>query len=312
MTTSDEERHRAPIFNIQRFSIQDGPGIRTTVFFKGCPLRCVWCSNPESQRSAPEVAHRQSLCVACGECAKACPQQAITFVPGEKGPRYLLDRTKCVACGTCVQACTAGALRIYGQVMTVEEVFDEIKRDADFYEKSEGGVTASGGECLLQADFVAALFRLCHGEGFHTTIDTCGYGTEKDLEKVLAETDLVLFDLKVMDSAEHEKLTKQHNEVILRNARLAATKSLPIIFRTPIIPGMTDSEKNLDAIARFVAGLDCDKRIDILPYHRFGEGKYTMLGRVYEMGNVAAPGDDEMRRILEVFKQYNIECEIQE
>ena len=307
-----DEKVRAVIFNIQRFSVQDGPGIRSTVFFKGCPLRCFWCSNPESQNAVLETAHRDSLCQGCGECAKACPREAITITPAVNGWEFHLDRQKCAACGTCVKACPTDALRIYGQLMTVEEVFDEVRRDADFYAKSNGGITASGGECLSQANFVAELFRVCHSAGFHTTIDTCGFASEESLRNVLADTDLVLFDLKVMDRSAHERFTRQPNDIILQNARLVSGLSIPVIFRTPIISGMTDAEKNLDAIARFIAELDGKKRVELLPYHRFGEGKYKMLGRTYELADLKAPGEEEMQRALDVFRRYSIECEIQE
>ena len=163
------------IFNIQRFSTEDGPGIRTSVFFKGCPLACQWCSNPESQMMPLQLACRDSLCIGCGSCIEACPDKALSFGDNPESPRITVDRAICCSCGTCIEACPSGALRFYGRVMTVDEVFDVVRRDAEYYMRSGGGVTASGGECMVQADFVEELFRRCKDDGIHTTLDTCGF-----------------------------------------------------------------------------------------------------------------------------------------
>jgi pyruvate formate lyase activating enzyme len=176
------------VFNIQRFSIQDGPGIRTTVFMKGCPLNCLWCSNPESQSPDSDIAHRDSLCTGCGDCIPVCEEKAIRLSPNKDRFRIKINRERCVSCGKCVDTCLAEALKAYGQTLTVDEVFDEVKRDIDFYSRSEGGVTAGGGEPLMQADFVTELFRRCREIGIHTTLDTSGHGTINALKKVLVET----------------------------------------------------------------------------------------------------------------------------
>jgi pyruvate formate lyase activating enzyme len=300
------------IFNIQRFSVQDGPGIRTTVFLKGCPLKCLWCSNPESQGALPEVAHRDSLCIRCGACLKVCDRGATRLISDDSASKVEIDREKCVNCGQCIEACSAGARKIYGQTMSVEEVFEEIRRDVDFYSRSGGGVTASGGEPLSQPDFVTELFRQCHRIGIHTTLETCGYAKASVLEKVLSETDLVLYDLKLMNSAEHRKFTTKFNKLILSNARLIAEKGVPMSIRIPLIPGINDSEGNLDEIARFVSELDHGRHVDLLPYHRFGEGKYGMLDREYQLSDLRTPDEEHLERAMAVFKRYNLDCAIQE
>jgi pyruvate formate lyase activating enzyme len=300
------------IFNIQRFSVQDGPGIRTTVFLKGCPLTCLWCSNPESQSPLPEVAHRDSLCIGCGVCLKVCDRGATRLIAGEGVPRVEIDRRKCVTCGKCIEACSARARKIYGQTMTVEEVFEEIRKDIDFYSNSGGGVTASGGEPLSQADFVTELFRQSHRIGIHTTLETCGYAERSVLEKVLPETDLVLYDLKLLDSHGHRKSTGKSNRQILSNAKVTAERGIPVRFRIPLIPGMNDSAENLDAIARFISELDPVPPVDLLPYHRFGESKYGMLDREYQLSDLRTPEQAQIETAMEVFKRYHLDCAIQE
>jgi pyruvate formate lyase activating enzyme len=299
------------VFNIQRFSIQDGPGIRSTVFLKGCPLRCLWCSNPESQNDLTELGYRDSVCTGCGNCIKVCPSQARALTLSEGKPKIRIDRAKCTLCYKCVDACLFGAMRVYGRLMTVDEVFDEVKRDSLYYVNSGGGVTASGGEPLMQADFVAELFRRCKTKGIHTTIDTSGYAGVQDLEKVLAVTDLVLFDLKSMNGQQHKRTTEKDNRVILRNARLIIARGISMIIRIPLIPGINDSQENLTKTARFVAELDPKLHVDLLPYHRFGEGKFRMIGKEYPLADVVAPGDEQLDAALEVFKGFGLDCAIQ-
>ncbi len=303
---------KGSIFNIQHFSTQDGPGIRTTVFFKGCPLGCLWCSNPESQRSCPEIAHRDSFCFGCGDCVKACVPEAITLRPAEEGKYKIdIDRDRCTNCGTCIDACTAGVLKTYGQYMPLEDVFEEVKKDELYYSNSEGGVTASGGEPLAQSDFVYELFRLSRRVGIHTTLDTCGDASPSSLKRVLHETDLVLFDLKTMNSAEHARYTKRDNEAILCNAKIVVSMRVPMIIRVPLIPGMTDSAKNLIETADFVSRLDDTLHIDLLPYHRLGQNKYKMLDRQYLLNDVMSPTEDEQRAAEELFKHRGLDCAIQ-
>lgn len=299
------------VFNIQRFSIQDGPGIRSTVFLKECPLRCVWCSNPESQNPFPEVAHRDSLCNGCGRCLDVCVPGAIRLNSGNSPEKITIDRKKCTNCARCIETCTVGAMKIFGQTMSVDEVFDEVRRDIAFYQRSEGGVTCSGGEPLCQPEFVTELFRRCHAMGIRTAIDTCGYASVSDLEKVLTETDFVLYDLKLRDNRAHRKFIKKYNTVILRNAKIVIAKGVPMVIRIPFIPGITDAEENLTAIARFVHELGYRGHVDLLPYHRLGENKYTMLDRVYELKDAKSPEEEQLQRAMEVFKRFNLDCAIQ-
>jgi pyruvate formate lyase activating enzyme len=292
------------IFNIQRFSIQDGPGIRTTVFLKGCPLRCLWCSNPESQKSFFEVAHRDTICRRCGRCVEVCDVGAISLT--NKGTKT--NRKACTNCGKCIEACVFGARRLYGEKKLVEEVYREVIRDKPFYQNSDGGVTASGGEPLLQAEFVAELFKLCRENGIHTCLDTCGYVVTDSWEKVLPYTNLVLYDLKLMDPSAHLKWTGKSNEKILRGIRLVAELKIPVIIRIPVIPGVNDSGENMKAIARFCAGTGINE-VNLLPYHRFGAGKYAMLDRRYRLGNLRRPEDDKLKELAGIFQTAGINCE---
>jgi len=295
------------IFNIQRFSTEDGPGIRTTVFLKGCPLVCPWCANPESQLGTIEVAHSDPLCDHCGHCIPACDKQAISLNP-EGG--IIIDRTRCDNCAKCVAVCGPRALRVLGQDYTVEDVFEEIKKDESYYRNSGGGVTCSGGEPLTQARFVTALFKRCHEAGIHTTLDTCGAGPRRALERVLEHTNLVLFDLKLMDPDAHLAVTGWPNSDILRNAKLIASKGVRLIARVPLIPGLTDSDDNISAIAGFVRTLGAGIPVHVLPYHRFGMNKYTMLDRSYEPGDLKPPSQEQVARVVQRFESLGLQCEV--
>jgi pyruvate formate lyase activating enzyme len=299
------------VFNIQRFSIQDGPGIRTTVFMKGCPLRCAWCSNPESQNPFPEVGHRDSLCTGCGRCQEICEEMAINVTSRDTGFSIRINRERCTNCGKCIDVCMPAALQFCGQRKSVDEVFDEVKKDSLFYSNSGGGVTAGGGEPLNQADFVAELFRRCRRVGIHTTLDTSGHSSASALEKVLAETDLVLFDLKLISNQQHRRFTKKDNWLIYQNVRLVKAKGVPMIIRIPLIPGINDSE-NLTETADFICELDSKLHVDLLPYHRFGESKYRMLDREYELIGLESPSTEQAEKAAEVFRERGLDCAIQE
>ena len=285
------------IFNIQRFSIQDGPGIRTTVFLKGCPLRCLWCSNPESQNSFFEVVHRDTICRKCGRCIEVCTAGAISLT--DKGTKT--NRKLCTNCGKCVEACIYGARRFYGEKKTVEEVYREVIRDKPFYQNSGGGVTVSGGEPLLQADFVAELFKHLRESGIHTCLDTCGYANANSWEKVLPYTDLVLYDLKMIDTQAHRKLTGKSNDKILAGIKLVAELKIPVIVRIPVITGANDSEENMKATARFCIDTNINE-VNLLPYHRFGESKYSMLDRRYRLGDLRRPEDSGSSKASRYFR----------
>jgi pyruvate formate lyase activating enzyme len=298
------------VFNIQRFSLQDGPGIRTTVFLKGCPLRCWWCSNPESQAVYPEVAHSTALCVRCGECVKICPNQAISFSSGERGIR--IDRRLCRNCGTCVSACYSGAIKVYGKEMSVVEVFEEIEKDVAYYKNSEGGVTVSGGEPLAQPDFVNSLLKQCQKSGLHTVVDTCGYVKQVVLKAVLRYTDLVFFDLKHANGPTHKRVTEVSNKRILNNLKLVAQSGIGAIVRVPIILGINDSLEDMTAIARYVASLKTIKEVNLLPYHRFGVGKYEMLDRAYRLDSTLPPKGAQLEELKKLVEAHGKECKIVE
>ncbi len=294
------------IFNIQRYSIDDGPGVRTTVFFKGCPLSCLWCSNPESQNPRPVVTYRYTSCIRCGTCVKTCPLGIITLE--EDGVH--IDREACDMCGKCVEECVQEALRISGEKMTVDEVFNIVKRDSDFYKVSGGGVTASGGEILMQADFITELFKRCREEDIHTCADTTGFGKKEAMEKVLTYSDLVFFDLKHMDPIEHEKLCGQSNDLILNNLALVVEKEVPMVIRVPLIPGFNNSDENIEAIAKTVAGFTKEVPVNILPYHGYGANKYRMIDKTYQLEDVETPAEEELDRARQIIESYGLKCEI--
>jgi pyruvate formate lyase activating enzyme len=305
---SNPEDVRGLVFNIQRFSIQDGPGIRTTVFLKGCPLRCAWCSNPESQNPRPEIAHRDSLCNQCGKCVEVCPVHAITLA----GKSIAINRQLCTDCGECVQACIPGALKMFGEEMTAGQVFAQIKRDAEFYRESGGGVTVSGGEPLLQPDFVAALFRLCQDNGIDTCIETCGLAGVRALQTVLEYTSLVLFDVKLSGPAAHRKWTGKSNDIILRNLGIIINKGVPVVIRIPLIPGVNDTDEELSNIARTIDGsLKGTRRVDILPYHKFGMGKYQQLDRKYRLEDLNTQTEEQLQKDRGIFASAGFACNVE-
>jgi pyruvate formate lyase activating enzyme len=290
------------IFNIQRFSTEDGPGIRTTVFMKGCPLRCLWCHNVEGINTDPEIVWHDTKCIGCLSCIEACPNHAIIQTPAG----LVTDRKKCHACGKCAEVCTSKARELIGKRVTVEEVFNEVSKDKVFYETSNGGVTASGGEPTMQPDFVRSLFLKCKSSGMHTALDTCGYASWKTLENILGWTDLVLYDLKLMNSERHRSCTSVTPQLIWDNARRIAKLGKPMWVRTPIVPGYTDSPENIKGIAELCLKLGNVERLDLLPYHRFGEPKYKRLGLKYALEGLQPPGKDEMERLKQVARERGV------
>ena len=300
------ENNTGIVFNIQRYSIDDGPGVRTTVFMKGCPLACLWCSNPESQCGLPEVTYRYTSCKRCGTCVKVCPEQAVTL--SDDGVH--IDRVKCTVCGECVKNCLPEALQISGKRMTLDEVWKVVKKDADYYEASGGGVTASGGEILAQADFVAALFKRCREAGYHTCADTSGFGDPAALLKILEYADLVYFDLKHMDLEAHKQYMGQSNELILNNLELVVKTGVPLVIRAPLIPGYNNSDENLRAMAAKVAEIAKDSVVNLLPYHRYGANKYRMIDMTYQLEDVPELTSDELLHAKEIIESYGLKCEI--
>lgn len=303
---SQTETKLGYIFDIQRFSINDGPGIRTTVFFKGCPLRCIWCDNPESQEQLPQLLYFESLCTRCYRCVEVCPTGASKT--GRDGS-IAIDRGLCQACGLCVEACPSDARLISGRTMTVEEVVEIVRKDELFYRNSGGGVTASGGEPTYQPDFLKQLLRQCQRYGIHTTLDTCGHVRWEVMAGILDYVDLVYYDLKHMDPVSHRELTGASNKLILDNARRISQGGKPIVMRIPLIPGYNDSEENIKAMAEFATTIKV-VRVDIVPFHQLGSKKYERLGMTYKLAKVKPYQEDEIQAFKDTFQSYGLEVSI--
>lgn len=285
------------IFNIQKFSVHDGPGIRTTVFFKGCPLKCWWCHNVESQSFGKDPMLRHDLCTGCGACVENCPQWAI----GLEGGKAVTDMQACVRCGQCVVYCPQTGRSICGKSMSAEEILREVAKDKVFYEQSGGGVTLSGGEPLAQIDLLVALLQGCREQGFHATVDTSGYAPWDHFERIVGLTDLFLYDVKLMDEQAHRRFTGVSNRLILDNLRNLAAQTGEILIRFPVIPGINDDEANLAATRDFLETIRF-RTIHLLPYHGMGRGKASQLGLAYRMEGTEAPSPERMEQIRRFFE----------
>ncbi len=283
---------KGTVFNIQKFSVHDGEGIRTLVFLKGCPLHCLWCSNPESQNIKPEHAFNPSRCLTaqvCGRCLKVCPSGALGLVEGI----ILHDRSRCTECMACVHACPSGAQSIYGESMSVEQVLNKVEEDGVFYHRSGGGMTLSGGEALTQHEFAHALLREGKRHHINTTIETCGCYPYGHLYEACKHLDKLIFDIKSLNPVKHKEFTGVDNALILKNftAICEDFPYLPILVRTPVVPGFNDSDDDILAIREFIPRRP-NIEYELLTYHRMGQPKYSYLGRRYELDDVKA---DEAR-----------------
>ncbi len=290
---------RGMIFDIKKYSIHDGPGIRTTVFFKGCPLSCWWCHNPESQSSQREVMLHDNRCIRCGACVETCPHHAVAWIDGEP----LTDRAVCERCGTCLSECYADARQIVGRELAVEEVMAEIEADSAFYDESHGGVTFSGGEPLLQRDFLRDLLQACRARDLHTTVDTSGCAAWDTFEQIRHFTDLFLYDVKLIDDVRHREFTGVTNQPILRNLRKLSAHGHPIVIRIPIVPGVNDDAEAIGQLADFIGSLPNHHPLELLPYHHIAIDKYLRLGKPYRLFEVRRPSDERLSEIAHVFQQ---------
>lgn len=283
------------VSDYKRMSVHDGPGIRTTVFLKGCPLRCLWCHNPENLTARPALSYTWKLCVGCGACAAVCQNRVHEFRDGQ----HLIHHERCTHCGACVAECFPGALRIFGHPAEAETVAAKLLEDRAFYEQSGGGVTFSGGEPLLQPEFLREVMTILKAEGIHTAVDTCGDVPWAAFETVLPLTDLFLFDVKHMDPALHEKGTGHENARILENLRRLSDLGAAVEIRTPVIPGYNDDEATLTAIAEMLSGMPNVKTWRLLPYHSMAKGKYEAIGLRYDMPETEMPGSARMRDLCD-------------
>jgi pyruvate formate lyase activating enzyme len=299
-----DEKTRGIIFNIQTYSIHDGPGIRTTVFIKGCPLKCVWCQNPESQSATPQLFFNSEACVGCGKCLQVCPEGAIRLDEGKSWT----NRDICRGAGKCAKVCPNEARNIAGRYVTAGEVFQEVMKDKIFYEKSGGGVTLGGGEPLASPEFTTSLLRLCKKAGIHTALDTCGYAKWEIIKQILQHVDLVLYDLKHMDPAAHQLYTGVSNEVILENARrICQELHIPVLARVPVIPGFNDSRENIEATGRFIAAeMGTATEVHLLPYHKLGEMKYHRLEKSGNPASITPPDEKYIMELKEVFESFGL------
>jgi len=287
------------IFDIKKYAIHDGPGIRTTVFFKGCPMFCWWCHNPEGLWSAPKIIYDFKRCLGCCDCVQACPEGVISATPAGMST----DHRRCKGCGVCADVCPAGARQVTERRVTVSQLVETIKEDVILYDASGGGVTFSGGEPLLQADFLIEVLKACARCDIHRVVDTSGYAQRSIIEAAARETDLFLFDLKLIDARRHEKFTGVPNKIILDNLTFLNHLGADITIRIPLIPGINDDDDNLLEICNFLYPFDSIREVHILPYHDYQKNKYSKLGIPYRADPIAAPKQERISAFVKQFEQ---------
>jgi len=294
---------KACILNIQKYSIHDGPGIRTVVFFKGCPLQCLWCSNPESQNSAAQIIWDKSKCIRCLHCVDNCENRAISF----KNDRIVIDSNKCTSCLNCVKSCPTKALTLEGEFLTVSQVFQAVLKDEVFYKESSGGVTLSGGEVLQQHIFATELLKLLKEKNIHTAIETTGYTSNKIFSKFIENVDLLLFDMKHYDREKHFQATNVYNDIIIENLRTAIELGMNVIIRIPVIPAINLSLDDAMGFCKLLKSVGATK-VNLLPFHQFGEKKYELLNKEYKFKNVKQLHEEELLEYKNIFIQNGFDC----
>jgi pyruvate formate lyase activating enzyme len=294
------QKNKGIIFDIKRFALHDGSGIRTTIFLKGCPLNCWWCHNPESQDYQPQIINNEQRCLrGCMECVDVCEQNAIVVINNKR----IIYEERCTRCGKCIARCPSNAIRLAGREYTLDEVIHEIEKDIIFFDQSGGGITISGGEPLTQPGFLKAILKACKQRDIHTTLDTSGYASFAVLEEILDNVDLFLYDLKLMDEAEHIKYTGVSNRNIFNNLKQLLCKGKQVIVRIPIIPGITDTEGNINQLVNFLSGLKELKEVNLIRFHHHGNQKYVNLDMNNKMKKAGLLKDSKIEEISKKFEE---------
>jgi pyruvate formate lyase activating enzyme len=294
------------VLGIFRMTIHNGPGLRTLILFKGCPLHCVWCSTPESQKATQEIAFYPDKCNHCSQCIEVCPLKAIKY----SDDIICIDRNLCDNCGKCAEVCYAEAIKLLGQPMTVEDLVEEIKKDMTFFRHSHGGVTISGGEPLLNYEFNEKLFKALKDVNINIGIDSCGYVPFRNIEPLLPYIDFFLWDIKHMDPDKHKEFTGVSNKLILENARLLSARNIPLYIRIPVIPGYNDTQENIRATCEFARGLTSLVEVGIIPMHHIGKARYDSLNRLYPLDNIPIIHEDTLQELKALVESYGLPCVI--
>lgn len=294
---------KACIFNIQRYSIHDGPGIRTVVFFKGCPLRCLWCSNPESQEITAQILWDSSKCTRCLNCVNNCKNTAFSLV----NDKIVINSNKCNTYNDCIKSCPTGALTLEGKFLTVSQVVKEVMKDEVFYEESNGGVTLSGGEVLMQHEFASELLKALKEKNINTAIETTGYTSKEIFSKFIKDVDLLLFDIKHYHREKHYKATNVYNDIIIENLKTAISSGKEVIIRIPVIPNINSSLEDAKGFCELLKTLNA-KKVNLLPFHQFGQKKYDLLNKKYSFENVAQLYEEDLTSYRDIFIEYGFDC----